>query len=126
MDCPMCHAYVYDTICRPYAAPGTNAKRAMKHANIFTPEFTRVAFEEGDYEYLALMFVEAGGVSRTCLAPDPLPIARSWVVHQLKEIGDIDQIHFSHGGGFEPEIAPPPPTGPLRIRIPHCPDGLYT
>ena len=46
MDCPMCHAYVYDTICRPYAAPGTNAKRAMKHANIFTPEFTRVAFEE--------------------------------------------------------------------------------
>ena len=125
MECLMCNAYVYDTICKPYAIPGTNAKRAMKHANIFTPEFVRASYEDSDTTYISLMFVEAGGVERSCFLRDPIPIAHAWVAHQLKEIGDIDQIHFSHTGGYEPEVAPPPPTGALRIKIPKTADGLY-
>lgn len=113
----MCHAYVHDALSNPYILPGTNPKRAMEYAYLFIPEFVRAGHKNTDTEFLSLLFVEAGGVKRSCHIRDPMVVARTWVRFQQKAIGDLDQIHFQH------MVVPPISGHGLRIRIP--PDREY-
>jgi len=121
MDCQMCHAYVYDALRNPILLPGTNALRAAKYAHLFTPEFIRAGHMNTDTEFVSLLFVEVGGVSRSCFMRNPAAVARTWVRHQQKAIGNISEIHNQHA--CVPRTAEPG----LRIRIPpeEDDDGLY-
>lgn len=139
LDCRMCRNYVHDTIKHPFSlkdcvifGPLVNVKRAMRATPAFVPEFIRASFSYHNHEYIAILFVEAGGVimSKCFNINSVLPVARMWVQNRLKEIGDLDQIHFFH------TTAPPPPDAivasntahGLRIRIPPSPpeyNGLY-
>ena len=119
MECKMCHTYVHDALRNPIALAGTTPMRAMQYAYLFVPEFVRIGHKRADTEFASLLFVEAGGVKRSCHIRDPMAVARVWVKLQLQAIGDLDQVHFFHSGGFAPEPAPEPaPAEPLRIRIP--------
>ena len=108
MNCAKCYIYVHDTISRPFECSHIKHARALQHGHhLFAAELHRIARgDEGDTRFLATLFIEAGGVSRTCLQRDPTPLANLWIQHQLRQIGDIHQIHKEH--------SPPP----LRIRIP--------
>jgi len=110
----MCHTYVNDALTNPVELRGTNPRRALKYAYLFVPEFVRVAHEDAEMGFLALLFVEAGGVSRSCYVRDPMIIGHIWVQHQLKAIGNLKEIHFNHTVARPT----PAPTTPLRIRIP--------
>ena len=122
MECAMCQAYVYDTLCRPTSTWGVNQARAIRHAKGFVPEFVRIAFHATSTDYLALRFVEMGGVNHSCcciLRHPPLVVAQAWIRDKLDQIGDLDDIHFEHAGERVR----------LRIRIPkpkHHKDDLYT
>ena len=113
----MCHTYVNDALSNPVPLPGTNPKRGLRYAYLFVPEFVRVGHEHTDIEFISLLFVEAGGVTRTCYMRDPMTVARMWVQQQSIAIGDLRQIHANH-------MTPQPEPTPLRIRIP--PDDLYS
>lgn len=127
--CPKCYAYVYDTIVRPppfrdtfiYAAV-INTKRGLRDVHSFIPDLIRAIEDDLEIPGIAVRFVEAGGICRPkCVNPKyVIPIAEMWVNIKLKEIGDLDQIHFLHSGGCEPESVkePDPAPAPLRIRIP--------
>lgn len=121
MDCQMCHAYVYDALRNPILLPGTNALRAAKHARLFTPEFIRAGHMNTDTEFVSLLFVEVGGVSRSCFTRNPAAVARTWVRHQQKAMGNISEIHNQHA------CVPRKAERGLRIRIPpeEDDDGLY-
>ena len=116
MECLMCHAYVYDALRNPVSLAGTNPTRAMQYAYLFVPEFVRVGHMNTSTEFVSLLFVESGGVKRSCHIRDPMVVARTWVRLQQKAIGDLDQIHFYHSN------ARPTSCHGLRIRIP--PDRL--
>lgn len=117
----MCHTYVYDTLCRPTSTWGVNQTRAIRHAKGFVPEFVRIAFHATPTDYLALRFVEEGGVNHSCcciLRHPPLAVAQAWIRDKLDQIGDLDEIHFAHSGERVR----------LRIRIPkprRVKDDLY-
>jgi len=117
----MCRAYVYDTLCQPTSTWGVNQKRTIAHAKDFVPEFVRIAFHATSTDYLALLFVETGGVnhSHCCiLRHPPLVVAQTWIHDKLSQIGDLDAIHFEHAGEHVS----------LRIRIPkprRYKDDLY-
>ena len=120
MECEKCYAYVYDTLCRPLNLPGMNANRAIEHADIFSREFVRACHDvTSDTDFLALLFMEAGGVKRGCpfTRRDYMSTARTWVMYQLREIGDLQQIHCEHSIKT-PEPVVIAPLSPLRIRIP--------
>jgi len=112
MECFMCHAYVHDALRNPVHLPGTNATRAAKYAHLFVPEFVRAAHMNTDGEFVSLLFVEVGGVKRSCHIRDPMAVARIWVRHQQKAMGDLSQIHNGH------VISRPTSGHGLRIRIP--------
>jgi hypothetical protein len=129
LECNMCRAYVYDTIKRPLSigdgvvfGPLINTKRAMRRAMVFIPEFVRATFDDSNHEHLAILFVESGGVclSRCFNQQSVLPIARMWVRNRLKEIGDLDQLHYFHACASPPPdaIVAPNSAHGLRIRIP--------
>jgi hypothetical protein len=111
MECPYCYAYVYDQLCRPVPhrntflfAPLVNLERGMKDPHPFVSNFIRASKDPKEIGHVALMFTEAGGVSRPKrMRIQPLLVARMWVVEKLKEIGDVDSVHFLHSGGFEPQ-----------------------
>jgi hypothetical protein len=137
IECGMCRAYVYDTIARPLSVkdcvifgPLINTKRAMRRAMVFIPEFVRATFSDKNHEYLAILFVEAGGVavSKCFNQNSVLPIARMWVRNRLTELGDLDQLHYFHTCASPPPdaIVAPNSAHGLRIRIPppKC-DDLY-
>ena len=113
----MCHTYVHDALRNPVTLAGTNPRRALQYAYLFVPEFVRAGHMNTDTEFVSLLFVEAGGVKRSCQIRDPMAVARVWVSLQQKAIGDLGQIHFHH------TIVPPAPDHGLRIRIP--PDREY-
>jgi len=134
MACEHCYAYVYDMLVRPMPrfntfmfAPLINLKRGMRRPHDFVDGFIRAGSSPKEAHRLAVLFTEAGGVTRPkkMTISSPLPIASIWVDLKLKEIGDLQELHFLHMGGFKPEplvAVPPPapapaPTG-LRIRIP--------
>ena len=130
MECPYCYAYVYDQLSRPVPHHRTflfemliNLKRGLRDTHSFVRPFMRATTDPKEIGHIAVLFVEAGGVSRPkrMKLACPLPIARMWIQDKLKDIGDLDQIHFLHTEGFEP--APPAPPAPppkmaLSIRIP--------
>lgn len=119
MECPKCYAYVHDTLHRPYTSAVIRHRQAMKHAHILVPELIRLARGEGTPDYLAILFVEAGGVRRLCLTRTPLPIANLWVRHQLRSIGNLNAIHAEHTRVLHVQVPMPDvPPGCLRIRIP--------
>jgi hypothetical protein len=69
--------------------------------------------------YLVLRCVEEGLVHQARKYNlDPRTICKIWVNSKVKEIGDLDQIHIMHSGGFSNP-------SPLRISIPHDNDDLY-
>jgi hypothetical protein len=129
MECPYCYAYVYDQLSRPAPHHRTfffqmliNLKRGLRDTHSFVGPFMRATSDPKEIGHIALLFVEAGGVSRPKrMKVNPLVIAHMFVQDKLKDIGDLDQIHFLHTEGFEPEPpeppAPPPKLG-LFIRIP--------
>lgn len=137
LDCGMCRAYVYDTIKRPLSiadgvvfGPLINTKRAMRRAMIFIPEFVRASFSDDNHEHLAILFTESGGVclSKCFNQHSILSIARMWVKNRLKEIGDLDQLHYFHACASPPPdaIVAPNSAHGLRIRIPPSKyDDLY-
>jgi hypothetical protein len=98
--------------------------RITKAAHTLTTDFIRASVTPGDLSYIVLLCVEAGGVvppknrNRNAFA-----IMSLWMQGRVKDLGNMAEIHFEHSGGFAPEPALP---APLRIRIPPCPDGLYT
>lgn len=124
MECLLCHAYVYDALRNPVFLAGTDPKRALHYAYLFVPEFVRAGHMNTDTEFVSLLFVEAGGVKRSCHIRDPMVVARTWVRLQQKALGDLDQIHFQHF------VDRSPPVHGLRIRIPpdrlDKDDDLYT
>jgi len=138
-ECTMCRNYVHDTIKHPFSIKDgvifgllVNVKRALRATPAFVPEFIRASFSDKNHEYLAILFVEAGGVALSqCLSINSvLSVAHMWVQNRLKELGDLGQIHF-----FHTDASPPPDAivskntaHGLRIRIPPSPpeyDGLY-
>ena len=122
MACPYCYAYVYDQLCRPAPHRRTfsfegliNLKRGMRNPHAYVNMFMRASADPKECSHIALAFVESGGVMRPGrMKINPLCVARMWIDEKMKEIGDVDQIHYLHTVGFEPE--PPPPK--LSIRIP--------
>jgi hypothetical protein len=128
MDCPYCYAYVYDQLSRPAPHHHTflfemliNLKRGLRDKHAFVRPFMRAITDPKEVGHIAILFVEAGGVTRPkrMKLDCPLPIARLWAEQKLRDIGDLDQLHFIHIHGVQPEPPPPPPskTG-LSIRIP--------
>ena len=105
MDCLKCHCYVYDTIHRPFHGIAIRQDRALAQSHLLVPEFIRLARGDGNADYLAVLFAEAGGVHRIINYQNPLRAAHSWIRHQMNLIGDIGEIHHAH-------------TPRLRIRIP--------
>ena len=127
----MCYAYAYDTLVRPASRARVDMfehtvsiPRIAKAAHALTPEFIRASVTKDELSYVVLLCVEAGGV----IPPknrkrDAYAIMWLWMQSRLADLGNISAVHFEHSGGFAPE--PPVAVGPLRIRIPKCPDGLY-
>jgi hypothetical protein len=122
MECLMCHTYVHDVLRNPVSLAGTNPKRAMQYTHLFVPEFVRAGHKNTTTEFVSLLFVETGGIKRTCHIRDPMVVARTWVRLQQKAIGDLGLIHFQHTN-----VRPTAEHG-LRIRIPpnRDYDDLYT
>jgi hypothetical protein len=137
LECDMCRAYVYDTIKRPFSikdcvifGPLINTKCAMRRVVVLIPEFIRATFDDKNHEHIAILFVESDGVclSRCFNQHSVLPIARMWVKNRLKEIGDLDQLHYLHTCASPPPdaIVAPNSAHGLRIRIPPSKyDDLY-
>lgn len=134
MDCLMCHTYVHDTISRPFKCDGINPERALRYChNLLSSELVRIARGqgEGDPDFLAIIFVESGGVKRSCLTGNPLPLAHTWIQYQLRQIGDIYQIHSEHTPPIQRVKVPVQTQADgspalLRIRIPEPRyDDLY-
>jgi hypothetical protein len=136
IHCPQCYAYAYDTLVRPASRARldmfeqtVNMRRITKAAHTLTPDFIRASVTPNDLSYIVLLCVEAGGV----IPPknkkrDAFAIMWLWMQIRLTDLGNMTAIHFEHSGGYAPELPVPPapsPLGPLRIRIPRCPDGLY-
>jgi hypothetical protein len=137
IHCPQCYAYAYDTLVRPASRARVDIfentvsiPRIAKAAHTLTPDFIRASVTPGDLSYIVILCVEAGGV----IPPknrkrDAFAIMWLWMQNRLLDLGNMSEIHFNHSGGFAPELPPPAPSlaplGPLRIRIPRCPDGLY-
>jgi len=130
-NCPQCYAYAYDTLVRPASRTRidmfehtVSMPRITKAAHTLTTDFIRASVTPGDLSYIVLLCVEAGGVvppknrNRNAFA-----IMSLWMQGRVKDLGNMAEIHFEHSGGFAPEPALP---APLHIRIPPCPDGLYT
>jgi len=130
INCPQCYAYAYDTLVRPASRARidifehiVSMSRITKAAHTLTPEFIRACVTKGDLSYVVILCVEAGGVippknrKRNAFA-----IMSLWMQGRIKDLGNMNEIHFEHSGGFVPESLPP---RVLRIRIPKCPDGLY-
>jgi hypothetical protein len=128
MDCLKCHCYVYDTIHMPFSGNGVRHQRALAQSHLLVPEFIRLARGDGNADYLAVLFAEAGGVHQICKYQNPLRAAYAWIRHQMNLIGDIGEIHRAHTPGLRiripverlnanaPEWTPTPTI--LRIRIP--------
>jgi len=125
--CSKCYAYVHDTLLRPppfrdtfIYAPVINTKRGLRDVHSFIPDFIRATNDTQEIPGIAVHFMEAGGIFRPkCVNPKyALPISQMWVNIKLKEIGDLDQMHFFHSGGFAPELPEPPQSAPLLVPIP--------
>ena len=128
MECHKCYAYVYDTLHRPFWGNGVRHQRALAQSHLLVPEFVRLARGEGNADYLAILFAEAGGVHRQQMDQNPLRTAYAWIRHQINGIGEINDIHRAHTPGLRiripverlradaPEWTPTPAV--LRIRIP--------
>ena len=138
IHCSQCYAYAYDTLVRPASRARVDMfektvsiPRIAKAAHTLTPDFIRASVTKDDLSYIVLLCVEAGGV----VPPknrkrDAFAIMWLWMQSRLLDLGNMSEIHFNHSGGFAPELPAPAPSplaplGPLRIRIPRCPDGLY-
>jgi len=138
IHCSQCYAYAYDTLIRPASRARVDIfentisiPRIAKAAHTLTPDFIRASVTKDDLSYIVILCVEAGGV----VPPknrkrDAFAIMWLWMQSRLLDLGNIAEIHFNHSGGFAPELPTPAPSplaplGPLRIRIPRCPDGLY-
>jgi len=138
IHCSQCYAYAYDTLIRPASRARVDIfentvsiPRIAKAAHTLTPDFIRASVTKDDLSYVVLLCVEAGGV----VPPknrkrDAFAIMKLWMQSRLLDLGNMTEIHFNHSGGFAPELPTPAPSplvplGPLRIRIPRCPDGLY-
>lgn len=80
----------------------------MGHGHhLFAAELVRIANgEEDSIQFLATLFVEAGGINRSCFQRNTIPLANTWIYYQLRQIGSIRDIHSEHS------------PAPLRIRIP--------
>ena len=90
----MCHAYVYDALRNPVSLAGTNPTRAMQYAYLFVPEFVRVGHMNTSTEFVSLLFVESGGVKRSCHIRDPMVVARTWVRlnHPLRSYESLSHV----------------------------------
>jgi hypothetical protein len=130
ISCPKCYAYAYDTLVRPASRARSDMfehtisiPRIAKAAHTLTPDFIRASVTPSDLTHIVILCVEAGGVvppknrKRNAFA-----IMWLWMQGRIKDLGDMNEIHFEHSGGFVQESLPP---RVLRIRIPKCPDGLY-
>lgn len=125
--CSKCYAYTHDTLLRPppfrdtflYAA-FINTKRGLRDVHSFIPDFIRATNDPQEIPGIAVRFVEAGGIRRLKfkLLMDTLDIAEIWINVKLKEIGDLDQMHFFHSGGYAPDSMEPPQSAPLLVPIP--------
>ena len=129
MECHKCYCYVHDTIHRPFHGIAVRHDRALAQSHLLVPEFIRLTQGEGNADYLALLFAEAGGVHRITKYQNPLRAAHSWIRHQMNLIGDIHEIHRAHMPRLRiriptlradaPEWTPSADTPAiLRIRIP--------
>jgi len=125
--CSKCYAYVHDTLLRPppfcdtfLYAPFINTKRGLRDVHSFIPDFIRATNDRQEIPNIADRFVEAGGIRRPkCVNTKyALSVAQIWINVKLKEIGDLDQMHFFHSGGFAPELPEPPQSAPLLVPIP--------
>jgi hypothetical protein len=135
IHCPQCYAYAYDTLVRPASRARVDIfentvsiPRIAKAAHLLTPDFIRASVNPDDLAHIVLLCVEAGGiVPPKNRKRDAFAIMWLWMQTRLTDLGNMAAIHFEHSGGFAPELPAPPPSGlgPLRIRIPRCPDGLY-
>lgn len=138
IHCPQCYAYAYDTLIRPASRARVDMfektvsiPRIAKAAHTLTPDFIRASVTKDDLSYIVLLCVEAGGiVPPKNRKRDAFAIMWLWMQSRLLDLGNMAEIHFNHSGGFAPELPTPAPSplaplGPLRIRIPRCPDGLY-
>jgi hypothetical protein len=121
MECQKCYVYVHDTISRPFKCSHINHERALRNGHhLFAAELVRIASgEEDDPQFLAILFAESGGVSRTCCQRNPFLLANTWIQHQLRQIGNLGMIHMEHSPELKVATIDPPssPLG-LRIRIP--------
>lgn len=133
INCPQCYAYAYDTLVRPASRARidmfehtVSMPRITKAAHALTPDFIRASVSPGDLTHVVLLCVEAGGVIRPKNRKrNAFAIIWLWIQERLRELGNMNEIHFEHSGGFAPELPPAPIGLPLRIRIPKCSDGLY-
>jgi len=130
INCPKCYAYAYDTLVRPASCARIDMfehtisiPRITKAAHTLTTDFIRASVTPGDLTHIVILCIEAGGVvppknrKRNAFA-----IMSMWMQGRMKELGNMNEIHFEHSGGFVPESLPP---RVLRIRIPPCRDELY-
>jgi len=127
-DCKACSVFVHDVLQRPIDSnvmysDMMRQKRLLRIMPELVREIARFIRNKSGYlninSYLVLRCVEEGLVHQARKYNlDPRTICKIWVNSKVKEIGDLDQIHIMHSGGFSNP-------SPLRISIPHDNDDLY-
>jgi len=131
-QCSMCSAFVHDTFMRPSSVQEENLmsawlrlKRIHSLMPHLLPDFIRACLNDKESPHLMLLLVEAGAVARPPPGKirHPLELIRLWFRNRVREMGDLDQIHFFHSGGHVPQDVAISDSGKLRIRIPK--DNLY-
>jgi hypothetical protein len=107
----MCSCYVYDVLQSPYpsTAPASALIRQDRIKHLFpvlVPEVIRLIKvnrkNPGTTYHCTLICLEAGLARRTRI--NQTLICQHWFAEKIRIIGDLNQLHFHHTGGYCPDL----------------------
>ena len=110
-SCPMCACYVYDVIQSPYPSTALFSELIrqdrIKHLySVLVPEIIRLIKvnrkNPGTGYHCTLICLEAGLARRKRI--NQTLVCQHWFAEKIRTIGDLNQLHFHHTGGYCPEL----------------------